>query len=134
MKSFFMKNKVLIVGLLSAILLAVSEVVKGNEASIKMLVFSGLIAAASFLARNIRGQAGTIIGLFGNALAAWLGQLETGSVQYSQLVLQLIISVLAVLSAPAKSLGYEKTDAIVDAKKEGEKIASTPIVPNPKNQ
>lgn len=134
MKQFFLKNKVLIVGLLSAVLLAVSELVKGGEASIKMLVFSGVIAALTFLARNLRGQIATMSALFGNALAAFLTQSQTGHVEWSQLVLQTLISLLGALSAPAKSLGYEKTDTILDAKKEGEVIQPTNIQPNPKNQ
>ena len=134
MKAFLMKHKVVILGMLAAVALAISEMVKGGEASVKVLVFSGLIAAASWIARNLRGQFATITGLIGNSLAAYLTMQETGSVSYAQLVLQLIISVLAALSAPAKSSGYEKTEVIKDAKKEGEAIQPTHIVPNPTNQ
>lgn len=125
-KTFFNNNKVLIIGLASAIALAVSELVKGGEASIKMLVFSGLIAAASYLGRNLRGQWASIVGLVGNALAAYLTQEQNGSVSYAQLILQFVVSLLAVIAAPAKSIGYEKTPVIENAKEEGKEIKPIP--------
>lgn len=131
MKSLLMKNKVLIAGLLSAVLLAISEVVKGNDASIKMLVFSGFIAAASFLARNLRGQAASIAGLVGNAVAAYVAQQANGHVEWSQIISQTLLTLIAIWVGPAKSLGYEKSDTIMEAKKEGEVIQPTNIVPNP---
>ena len=131
MKNFLMKNKVLIVGLLSAVLLAISEIVKGNDASIKMLVFSGVVAALSFLARNLRGQAASIAGLLGNAVAAYLTQSETGHVAWSQIVIQTLLTLVGIWASPAKSLGYEKSEAITEAKKEGEIIQPTNIVPKP---
>jgi len=131
MKEFFNKNKVLIFGLVSAIALAISELIKGGQSSTKVLVFSGIIAAASFAARNLRGQWASIAGLVGNALAAYLTQLQTGNVQLAQLILQMVIGLLAVLAAPAKSEGYEKSPVITEAKREGEIITPTPLAPKP---
>lgn len=125
MKEWILKNKVVIIGLLSACLLAVSELVKGGNASVQVLIFSGLIAGASWVARNLRGQWATIIGIFGNALAAYLTQQETGNVSYAQLLLQFIVSLLAVIAAPAKSIGYEQSATITEAIKEGEVIQPT---------
>lgn len=122
MKNWIQKNKVVIIGIMTAIALAISELVKGGEASTKVMVFAGLIATASWIARNLRGQWATITGLFGNALATYLTMQQNGEVSYAQLVLQLVISVLAVISAPAKSVGYEKSEVIAEAKKEGEDI------------
>ncbi len=131
MKDFFMKNKVLIIGLLSAILLAISEIVKGNDASIKMLIFSAVVAGLSFLAKNLRGQAASIAGLIASALTAYLTQQETGHVSWAQIVTQTLIALLGIWASPAKSVGYEKTDIIVEAKKSGEEIQPTAIVPKP---
>jgi len=72
MKEFLIKNKVVIIGVATAVALAISELIKGGNASISVLVFSGLIAGASWIARNLRGQWATIAGLVGNALAAYL--------------------------------------------------------------
>lgn len=122
MKQFLIKNKVVIIGVATAIALAISELVKGGEASTKVLIFSAMIAGASWVARNLRGQWATISGLVGNSLAAYLTMQETGNVSYAQLLLQFIISLLAVIAAPAKSIGYEKSEVIKEAKKEGEAI------------
>lgn len=129
-----MKNKVLIIGLLSAVLLAVSELIKGGQSSTKVLIFSGLIAAAGFLANNLRGQVASIIGLLGNSLTVFLTMQQQGTVSWAQLLIQFMVGVLAILAAPAKSEGYEKTELIKEAKKEGEIIQPSPTLPNPKNQ
>lgn len=134
MKQWLMKNKVVIIGVLAAAFLAVSEAVKGGEASIKVLVFSGLIAAAGWVANNLRGQVASIVGLVGNALVTYLTMQENGSVSWAQILIQFILGVLAILSAPAKSAGYEKTELIVEAKKEGEVIQPSPVIPKPKDQ
>lgn len=129
--NFLLKNKVVIIGVLTAIALAVSELVKGGDASIKVIVFSGIIAGASWIARNLRGQAATIIGLVGNAVAAYLTMMENGTVSYAQLIIQFLVSFLAVLAAPPKSAGYEKAEPIVAAKKEGEAIQPSSPTKNP---
>lgn len=131
MKNIFQQNKVLIVGLLSSVLLAVSELVKGGNASIKLLVFSGFIAGATFLARNLRGQWATISGILASALTAYLTQSESGHVSWAQIVTQMAIALLGILAAPAKSVGYERSAPIVEAKTEGEIIQPTVAAPNP---
>lgn len=129
--NFFNKYKVIILGLLSAIALAVSELIKGGESSTKVLILAGMIAAASFLANNIRGQWASIAGLFGTALTTYLTMQQTGSVSWAQLVLTFVIGLLAILAAPAKSRGYETTPTIAQAKSEGEQAAPTVVPPKP---
>lgn len=130
-EKFFGNNKVVIIGFLTAVALAVSELIKGGESSTKVLIFSAAIAAASWLARNLRGQWATITGLLGSALSTYLTMVQAGTVSWSQLILTLVVSLLAVLSAPAKSIGYEHTDIIMEAKKEGELTNPTSAPPNP---
>jgi hypothetical protein len=97
-------------------------------------VFSALIAGAGFLANNLRGQIASIIGLLGNTLTVFLTMQENGTVSWAQLLIQFMIGVLAILAAPAKSEGYEKSPIIEEAKKEGEEIQPSPVIPNPMNQ
>ncbi len=121
-QTFFNKNKVLIFGLLSAVALTLNETFRAGVASPKILVFAALIAAASFLAKNLRGQWATITGLVGNALVVYLTQYEQGNVSIEQLILQFIIGFLAIIMPPAKSIGYERTQVITDAKAQGESV------------
>ena len=124
-KSFFNQNKVLIFGLLSAILLAANEVLKTGDANNKVLIFAGAIAGASFLANNLRGQWASIAGLAGTALATYLAMEQTGNVSYYQLILQIVIGYLAIVASPPKGRGYEHAVVIEQAKAEGEAIKPT---------
>lgn len=130
MKDFLSKNKVLIIGLLSAIALPVYDLIKNGETSTKVLVMSAAVALTSYLSRNLRGQWQTIAATFGTMLATYMTQ-EAGEqpISWAQIIGQGIILFLAAASAPAKSIGYEKTPVIVAAKEEGEKIAPTPSMP-----
>jgi hypothetical protein len=121
-QNWFYQNKVVIVGLLTAVLLAVQEAMKAGESSIKVFVFAGILAAISFLANNLRGQVATIIGIVGTAISTYVTMDQTGSVSWSQIVLQTMLALLAVFAPPAKSKGYEYTQTIQQAKTQGERI------------
>jgi hypothetical protein len=123
MKStFWNDNKVLIIGLLSAVALALNEIFKTGGASTKALVFAAFVAALSFLANNLRGQWASIAGILGTTLATYITMDQTGSVSWQQLILQAVVALLAVVSPPAKSRGYEHTQTIENAKSQGERM------------
>jgi hypothetical protein len=126
-QNFFNEYKVVIIGLLSAVALALNELLIQGEASTKVLIFSGFLAALAFLAKNLRGQWATIAGIFGTALSTYVTQEQTGTVSWAQIILSAAIAFLAVVAPPAKSRGYEHTQTINAAKVTGEKIAPTPI-------
>lgn len=128
MKStFFNDNKVMIVGLLSAVALALNEIFVKGDYNTKALVFSAFIAALSFLANNLRGQWSTIAGILGTSLSTYLTMDQTGTISWPQLILQAVIAILAVVAPPAKSRGYEHTTTIENAKYQGERIKPTTI-------
>lgn len=120
--NFFNQNKVLIVGLLSAVLLALNEVLSKGEANVKTLAFAAFLAALSLLANNLRGQWATIAGILGTAVATYVTQSENGNISWVQIVLQSLLALLAVFTPPAKSRGYEHASTITSAKAEGERI------------
>lgn len=128
---WFTKNKVLIIGLASAIALSLYELVSKGETSTKVFIVSAAVAITSFLSRNLRGQWQTIAAIIGTVLATYIAQDQTGNVSWAQLFLQGIILFLGASSSPAKSIGYEKTPVIAEAKKEGEQIAPTVAPPKP---
>lgn len=131
MQDFLNKYKVLIVGLLMAIALPVQELITTGAASTQVLVFAAFTAALSYVARNFRGQWATIAGLLGTTLATYLTMQTAGAISWSQLVIQFVISILAALTPPAKSRGYENTPEIKVAKKEGEVAVPTLAEPKP---
>jgi hypothetical protein len=119
--SFWNSYKVLIVGLLSAVALALSDVFQTGGATTKGLVFAAFIAALSFLANNLRGQWASIAGIFGTALATYITMDQTGTISWPQLIIQAVVALLAVVAPPAKSRGYEHTMTIEQAKAAGER-------------
>ncbi len=121
-QTFFNENKVLIFGLLSAVALTLNETFGAGEVNLKVLVFAALIAGASFLAKNLRGQWATIAGLVGTAITTYLTMEQQGNISWAQLVLQVVIGFLAITMPPAKSVGYERTPVIENAKAQGEEV------------
>jgi hypothetical protein len=122
-KSYFNKNKVFILGLLSAIAVSLQQFV-GTELSVdyKVVGFASLIAVVSYIANQWRGQGLSITGIIGNAATVFITQHSTGQFSWEQFILQTIILIISLSSPDPKSRGYENTRAIVDAKKKGEEI------------
>lgn len=129
---WFTKNKVLIIGLLSAIALPVYDLVSKGVTSTMDIAMAGAVALTAYLSRNLRGQWQTIATAVGTVLATYLTQQSTGHpISGFQLVMQFIVLFLGASAAPAKSIGYEKTSVIMEAKKEGETIVPTAAPPPP---
>ena len=124
MKPFWDKHKVFIVGLLSAVALALNELMTSGEVSAKILAYAGFIAALSYLSKNLRGQWATITGIVLTALATYIEQERMGTVTWRQIILQATIALLAAIAPPPKSIEYEKSPTIVQAKEE----AATQII------
>lgn len=125
--NFFNKNKVLILGLLSAIILPVYDLITKGETHTKVLIFSAAVAATAFLARNLRGQWATIAGIVGTGITTYVSMEQSGTISWLQLFGQLIVLYLAAVAPPAKSRGYEHTAAITEARLKGEKLTPTEV-------
>jgi cell division protein FtsW (lipid II flippase) len=119
-QNFFNEYKVVIIGLISAVALALNELFIQGEASTKVLVYAAFLAALSFLAKNLRGQWATISGIVATALSTYITQEQSGTISWPQIILQAVIAFLAVVAPPAKSRGYEHTQTIQNAKAAGE--------------
>lgn len=131
-QEFFTKNKVLIVGLLSAVILPVYELISKGETSTKVIIMSASVALTAYLARNLRGQWATIAGIIGTVLATYIAQDQSGQpISWAQLILQGVVLFLAASSAPAKSKAYEETPIIKEAKQQAENAVPTIAPPAP---
>jgi hypothetical protein len=129
MKQFWDKNKVFILGALGAIALALEPFINktDDELKWKMVGFAALMAVLSYLAKEWRGQATSIIGILGNLAGVFVTVQQTGKFTWNQFILQGIVAIIAAVSADAKSRGYENTAVIKAAKVEGEKINPAPL-------
>lgn len=133
--AFLHKNKVIIIGLLSAVALPVYDLINKGETSVKVLVMAGAVALTSYVARNMRGQWATIASSVGTMLATYLTQSETGQpVTWVQLIGQGILLILGASAPPIKSIGYEQTKVISQAEAAGEKAVPTIAPPPPYNK
>jgi membrane protein implicated in regulation of membrane protease activity len=123
-KSFWDKNKVFILGALGAIALALEPFINdtSDEMKWKVVGFAALMAVLSYLAKEWRGQAMSIIGIIGNLAGVFVTVQQTGKFTWNQFILQAIVAIIAAVSADAKSRGYENTETIKAAKREGEQI------------
>jgi hypothetical protein len=131
MKAWFNKYKVIIFGLLAAIALPINDLITQGGVSTKAIVFAGVTAALTFAARNLRGQWATIAGLLGTTATYYLTMDTSGNVDWSKIIMFFIVQILAIVAPPAKSVGYERTDTIMEAKQEGEEIKPSIAPPKP---
>lgn len=122
MKQFWDNNKVFILGLLGAVALALQPFINNATDDIKWksVGFAALMAALSYVAKEWRGQAISIIGILGNLAGVYVTIQQTGVFSWNQFILQGVVAIIAAVSADAKSRGYEQTPTIKQAKIEGE--------------
>jgi membrane protein implicated in regulation of membrane protease activity len=133
-KTFWDKNKVFILGLLGAIALAIEPFAANTTDDVKWKVvgFAALIGVLSFFAKEWRGQGLSILGILGNVSAVFITVWNTGHFSWNQFILQAILAVLTAAGADPKSRGYENTQVIKEAKKEGEQINPAQLTTKPK--
>lgn len=119
---FFKKNKVLITGLISAVALAAHELITQKVVEPRIIVLSCVAAALSFMGKNLRGQWQSIVGVVGVCAAAYLQKELGGYVNWWQTIMGALIAYGLVVGPPPKSIGYERTQVIEEAKEQGEAI------------
>lgn len=134
MNTFWDKYKVFILGALGSIALAIEPFATNapNDVKWKVVGFAALMGLLSFFAKEWRGQGLSIIGVLGSLSAAFVTVYNTGNFTWNQFILQAIIAAIAAVGADPKSRGYENTDTIKDAKKEGEQITPAQFTAKPK--
>lgn len=130
-KNWFGKNKVLIIGLLLAVLTPMHDLISTHSISTVAVVYTLVGALIAFCARNLRGQAATILGIAQLALTPYLditnGVIPISQIPIAQIIIQLSIAFLATVVPAAKSIGYEDSAIIKKAKQEGENIQPTVV-------
>lgn len=114
---WFIKNKVLLLGLLSAIAVALQQFAgSGPVELIPCLIAVGL-AVTGFLGNNLRGAWVTLVGILGVALIT-LGQVYYGvAINWTEVIGMAIAVVLTTNSPGPKKATYEADPTIERAKR-----------------
>jgi hypothetical protein len=112
-------NKVVLFGILSAGILAVQQLASQYPKDYKVLGLAAFIAILSFLAKDLRGQWGSILGSLLPSLGIVLSNLESVPpvpISWWQFAGAVALAIGGVIAPPAKSLQYEFSPSIAQAK------------------
>lgn len=130
LKAFLVANKVLIFAMLSAGALAVQQITSAYPNDYKIWALAGVVAAIGVLAKDLRGQWPTIIASLLPSLGAILTAMETNApISWWQLIGSVAVAVGGVVAPPAKSLSYETSPVVTEAKKEAAAADASAIPP-----
>lgn len=128
--TWFSTNKVLLIGLLSAIVMDVQQVLSTPPIDYRVIILSVGIVVTSFLSKNLRGQWITILGSVGASLTVILTSVSAHTpISWYQLVTTLVLNVLAAVAPAGKSLAYEQSPTIEAAKAQAATIDSSKVPP-----
>lgn len=126
MKKFLQTNKVLISGLVTAVLMSVYQLKFDTTVDWVLVGYTAFIAGGSFLANKLRGQWATIAGVvLPTAAIVYQAHAAHTHVDFGKLLLAMAVQVGLAVSPPPKSLAYEKSPTIEQAKAEAEIIQQT---------
>lgn len=117
-------NKVVLFGILAAGILAVQQLASQYPADYKVLGLAAFVAVLSFIAKDYRGQFGSIVGSLVPTLAIVLSNMEhipPIPTNWWEIGGAVSLAIGGVIAPPAKSLSYEKSPTILAAKAQGAK-------------
>jgi uncharacterized protein YcfJ len=130
--SFWQKNQVLITSIASALIMFLQPVIdSGQEIDWKVIGLGALAVVAGIIGNEFRGKGQSIAGILGAIAYSYMEVMKTGELSWDRFILSVVIGIAGLAAPPFKSIGYEKTDIIKQAKKEGELDVPTPIGPKP---
>lgn len=132
MKQFIQNNKVFILGLLASAAVTLQEFVSQPDVNYRVVGFAIIMSILSYLAKEWRGQGLSITGIVGNLAAVFITVHQTGEFTWMQFALQSIIAIIAASTPDPKSVGYERTIVIKQAKHIGEKLNPALLTKKPK--
>lgn len=130
--SFWQKYQVLISAIAGALVIVVQQFSTQTELDWKAFGLAALTAAAGVIGNEWRGKGVSVMGIIGVVSYAVYTVSMTGTINTQQLIMSVILGMLTLVAPPPKSIGYEKTDIIKQAKKEGEIDVPTPLAPKTK--
>lgn len=139
--NFWNKNKVFILGLLSALAVAITPFVQdanqSEEVKWSTVGFAAMMALLAYLANSWRGQGLSILGIVGNIAGVATTLLTQGTEIHSknfimQLIIQTFLAIIAAAAPDPKNRGYEQQPAIKEAKIQADAEKPAPLTTKPK--
>lgn len=120
MKNFFEKNKVFLVGLLSAVAMVLQQFTTADP-DYKAIALACGLAVLSFVANAWRGQGVTILGIIGIAAGVFVNSYQAGQhLSWTAMIGSFVAALLAAVAPPPKLATYEKDPNIEAAKEKPE--------------
>ena len=132
MKQFWNKNKVFLLGLLSAVAIALEPIISGKEISWPAIGTAVALGVLSYIAKEWRGQGMSILGIMSTAATALYTLINEGNFSWERALLSVVVAISFAAAPDPKSRGYEQSSTIKDAKKEGEAINPAQLTAKPK--
>jgi len=126
LKQFWSANKVFILGCLYAAFMGVQEFFLQSVIDWKAVGLGFAVAGLSYMAKNWRGQAASMVGVIANSIISFATLQGDAQMTVSQLIGQIGMAVAFFFLSDPKSRGYENSTIIKAAKVDGEMI--TPAV------
>jgi hypothetical protein len=129
-QTWFNKNKVLFIGLLGSVAVALQAFVGQEATDWKVVGFAVFTAILSYFANNLRGQWVTILGVMGTLASTVFTSISTGvPLHWNQVFIQAVVAVIAVVSPPPKDRAYEHDPTIMAAKEKAPDVTDSSITP-----
>ena len=114
---FFATNKVFITGLLAAIAVVLQQFLMEPSIDWKTIGLAVGIAALSYIANLWRGQGVTLLGIIGTLAYVFVQNLTSGiPLDWSKIILMAVVAIISAVAPPPKSVNYEKSAVIEQAK------------------
>jgi hypothetical protein len=115
--AFFATNKVFITGLLASIAVVLQQFLMKPVIDLKTIGLAVGIAILSYVANLWRGQGVTILGIIGTLAYVFVQNITSGvNLDWSKIILMAILAIISAVAPPPKSLNYEKSAVITQAK------------------
>lgn len=131
LSTWFSTNKVLLIGLLSAIAMDVQQYFSNGEVvTAPVILISVGVAVTSFLAKNLRGQWITISGALGSLfLVIQSSIISHVPISWGLAISTLVLNLLAAVAPAGKSLAYEQSPTVEAAKAQAKAIDASKVPP-----
>ena len=118
MQTFFLKNKVFLIGLAGAVTVVLQQFLGQPTVDYKVIGYAVGMAVLSYVANQWRGQAATVLGVLGTLAGTFVAIQQTGTFTWNQFIISAVAALLAAVASPPKPLTYEQNATIVAAKTE----------------
>lgn len=99
MKDFIIKNKVLLTGIISSIVLVLQGALTSGSTDYKTIGFGLLLAVLGVLSNEWKGKGITIMGIIGTVSGVFINNWQTDSFTWNEFILSTVVALLMAVLA-----------------------------------